>query len=307
MPTTDERTTDKCSPRQEAMVELGHLMRQVREREGVSAREFAGRLDVSEATVSRWERGQVLPERKHLARLVHLLTPALIEQGRLDAFDDLLERIGFTIPRHPSDGAEDGELAAAWRILSRRGPITAERLQIEAHQLHVLGRCLDSTGIVWRYRQMIKQVTQADWAYQQTSDGYEVHSAAGAETLARIYTELAFTLYESVPVRELDGVIAAGEEVLVLAANAALSESRQHRLEAPAYLILGLTARRLEAHQTAKPGVQLYKDLLEKCIGAAGFDPQIDNSKTLIDEAWRLDQDAVEERLADCHPHISLE
>lgn len=278
----------------------------------LSPREFAQRVEVHEATVSRWERGLARPERKHLARLFQLLKPAMLEQQTVRTFLALIEDLAIQLPLSAVDvpGADrtgcDKDIAEAWQILSRSGPVTPERIRTEAEQLHALIAALNPVGVAWRYHQMIEQVTQAEWAYEWTPDGYQIPTADGGEALALIHTELAFTCFEAVATHDLRQVIQAGEQALVHAVNAAFSLAQRRRLEAPAYLILGLTARRLENELQRRPSdVQLHR-LLAACMLAAGFEPENDSSEAIIAEARRTDQRTVDDRLARCERHTAL-
>lgn len=62
---------------------LGHMLRSLRHRRGMTQTSVAGRLGTSQVTLSRWERGATVPHTQRLAELLQVLNATPEERRRV--------------------------------------------------------------------------------------------------------------------------------------------------------------------------------------------------------------------------------
>jgi len=74
---------------------LSTLVKEIRQQLALSQEDLARRLNVSYATVNRWENGQSLPSKLAKAQL-SAFCKKMIKQGKLALADDLIDSAGLS-------------------------------------------------------------------------------------------------------------------------------------------------------------------------------------------------------------------
>jgi putative transcriptional regulator len=74
---------------------LSTLIKEIRQQLALSQEDLARRLNVSYATVNRWENGQSMPSKLAKAQL-SAFCKKMIKQGKLALPDDLIDSVGLS-------------------------------------------------------------------------------------------------------------------------------------------------------------------------------------------------------------------